>query len=174
MRQNPERRHGSRTSLRALRWQDIMERAVILAIVWAILTGGHAASWPLGLASISFALLLSLQLSPPSPRQFSYAGLPRFIGYFLFYSLKGGMQVAAIALRPRLDLQPGILEIELRLPDETSRVLLTCILGLLPGTLCMELQDRQLRLHVLDRRLAAEQDIRSAEDQVARLLRCPL
>ena len=84
------------------------------------------------------------------------------------------MQVAAIALRPRLDLQPGILEIELRLPDETSRVLLTCILGLLPGTLCMELQDRQLRLHVLDRRLAAEQDIRSAEDQVARLLRCPL
>lgn len=145
----------------------ILFRGTLLAVTWWILTGGALQSWGVGLVTIIFALAFSLRLRPPAVRTFSLARLPRFFLYFLMQSVKGGVQVARMALRPRLDLQPTMMEFELRLADEPARIFLASILNLLPGTLSAGLDGKNLHLHVLDRRMPIEREMRRAESWVA-------
>lgn len=147
----------------------LLLRAALGAIVWTVLSGGAPATWGIGLPALALAVALSLRLRPPGAPRFLVLGLPRFLAFFLFKSVKSGVQVAAMALRPRLDLRPAMLEIELRLPGETARIFLASTLNLLPGTLSCGLERQRLRLHVLDRRLPIERDVRQAEALVARL-----
>lgn len=145
----------------------ILFRGTLLAVIWWILTGGALHSWGVGLATIIVALAFSLRLRPPAVRRFSLARLPRFFLYFLVQSVKGGIQVARMALRPRLDLQPAMLEFELRLADEPARIFLASVLNLLPGTLSAGLDGSNLHLHVLDGRLPVEREMRHAESWVS-------
>lgn len=153
---------------------SLVIRAALLGGVWWVLAGGRVDSWGVGAASILLALFLSLWLAPPSRHGFSMLGLLGFARFFLYQSVKGGSQVAMIALRPRLDLQPAMLELPVRLPEGAAQVLLVCTLGLLPGTLVMEARGNCLRLHVLDRRLQAEPELRVAEYWIARMLKLEL
>lgn len=148
---------------------SVLFRAAIFALLWWILTEGHAGFWPLGVAGVALATLLSVQLIPPAQNRFSLARLPHFFLFFLWSAFKGGTQVAAMALRPRLDLHPAILELELRLPDEGARMFLATTLSLLPGTLSCALEGRRLSLHILDDRGPIEAEVRAAEAQVRAL-----
>lgn len=165
-------RPDSDTTARLL--PSMLIRAVLLGGAWWVLAGGRADSWGVGATGILLALFLSLWLAPPSKQGFSVLGLLGFACFFLFQSVKGGSQVAMIALRPRLDLQPAMLELPVRLPEGAAQVLLVCTLGLLPGTLVMEARGNCLRLHVLDRRLDAEPELRAAEYWIARMLKLEL
>lgn len=149
-------------------------RAVWFAVLWWILTGGGSDGWAIGAVTIALAVAVSLRLHAPGPMRVSIARVPGFLAFFLFESIKGGVQVAGMALRPRLDLQTTTMEIDLRLPDESARVFLTGTLSLLPGTLSFGLNGNRLLLHVLDRRMPIEQEVRNTEAQVARLFRIAL
>jgi multicomponent Na+:H+ antiporter subunit E len=153
---------------------SLLIRAALLCGTWWVLSGGRTDSWGVGAASVLLALFLSLWLTPPSRQGFSVLGLLGFARFFLVQSVKGGSQVAMIALRPRLDLQPDMLDLPIRLPEGAAQVLLICTLGLLPGTLVMEARGNSLRLHVLDRRLQAEPEMRTAEYWIARMLKLEL
>lgn len=149
--------------------QSVILRAALFCSIWWILTGGSAEAWPAGIGSVVLALTVSLWLLPPSPCRMVVGELPVFFAFFVASSVKGGMQVAEMALQPRLNLQPAMLEIPLRLPQEAERIFLVCMLSLLPGTLSTDLNGNRLQLHVLDSRLPIEQDVRNAELRVARL-----
>jgi multicomponent Na+:H+ antiporter subunit E len=153
---------------------SLLTRAAFLCGTWWVLAGGRSDSWGVGAVSILLALFLSLWLAPPSRYGFSLLGLLGFARFFLYQSVKGGTQVAMIALRPRLDLRPDMLELPIRLPEGAAQVVLVCTLGLLPGTLVMEAEDNCLRLHVLDRCLQAEPELRAAEYWIARMLKLEL
>lgn len=153
------------SAARAVLW-----RSALFAALWWALTDGRADGWGVGSVSILLAVVLSLRLLPPGPGHVSGLGLLRFLGFFFYQSLRAGTQVALIALRPRLALQPGIHEIDLRLPRGVGRVLLANTMSLLPGTLSMELRDNRLRLHVLDARAPTRAQVRSAEARVAHML----
>lgn len=152
----------------------VLLRGAVLVALWWLLTGGQDGIWIVGSATVALSLALSLKLAPPSAARFSLVGLIGFLGFFLLGSVQGGVQVALIALRPRLDLRPDVLDIPVRLPEGTAQVLLIGTLGLLPGTLAITLDAGRLRLHVLDRRLPAEHEVREAEKWIARLLRLEL
>lgn len=147
-----------------------LQRGAILALLWWVLAEGRMDSWGLGLFSVVLALGVSLWLSPPGRSRFSITGFLGFAGYFLIQSVKSGVQVAALALRPRLDLAPALLEVPITLPPGPARVLLINTLSLLPGTLSVGLNQNSLRLHVLDARLPIEAEVRAAEAHIARLL----
>lgn len=104
---------------------------------------------------------MRLRLSP--------AGLAAYAGFFLRQSVRGGFQVAAMALQPRRALTPALFEIPLRLPPGPALVLLTDTLNLLPGTLSVRLDGTTLTLHALDGRLPIVPEVRAAEAHVARL-----
>lgn len=148
----------------------IVLRGFAFALVWWVLAEGRADSWILGAPAVFLALLASLYLSPPGERRLDIVGVFGFIGFFLLQSLKAGVQVAGMALRPRLDLAPALLEFELRLPDGAARVWLVNTLNLLPGTLSVRIERDRLRLHVLDSRGPIEDEVRAAEMRIARML----
>lgn len=129
-----------------------LRRAVGLAVLWLIAAEGHLAAWPLALAGIGAATAASLWLLPPARvPAISLPGLAVFVLWFMRQSLLGGLQVAALALRPRQALRPALVELPLTLPPGPPRVLFTAALGLMPGTLGVRLHGDRLWVHVLDR-----------------------
>ena len=147
----------------------VLGRGALFAALWWVLAGGRADSWGVGGVSVILALAASLVLLPPAKGRFSPLGLAAFVGFFLVQSVKGGIQVAAMALRPRLDLAPAMLDLPLALPPGLARILLANTLTLLPGTLSVRIEGDRLRLHVLDRRLPIVEELRAAEAAIARI-----
>lgn len=153
----------------ALMARAVLARGVLFAGLWWVLAGARADSWGVGGASVGLALAASLRLLPPAPRRVCLRGLAAFVGFFIIQSVKGGIQVAAMALRPRLDLAPAMVDLPLALPPGPARVLLVSTLTLLPGTLSVRVEGGRLRLHVLDRRLPIVEELRAAEAAIARI-----
>lgn len=155
----------SLAAVRAVLW-----RSALFAGLWWVLTDGRADSWGVGSVSILAAVVLSLRLLPPVSTYVSRIGLLRFVVFFFDQSLRGGVQVAGFALRPRLALRPGVHDIALRLPEGIGRILLTNTLSLLPGSLSVELRGNRLCLHVLDEQAPTEAEVRRAEKHIAHML----
>lgn len=153
--------------------QSVILRTALLCLLWWTLTDGRSDAWGVGSVAILMALMLSLKLMPPSAG-ISLVGLAGFTIFFLLQSVKGGMQVARIALRPRLSLNPALIDISVRLPEGRAQVMLTGTLSLLPGTLARAIDGGRMQLHVLDKGMPAEQEVRTAEKWIARLLRVEL
>lgn len=150
--------------------KSLLLRAGVFATLWWILAEGSFLAWGVGLASVVLALIASLILLPPAPSRLSLLGAASFLVFFLLQSFSGGVQVARMALRPRPDLRPAVLDIPLRLPEGGARLLLAATLNLLPGTLSAGLEGGHLRMHVLDQRFPSESAVRAVETRIARLL----
>lgn len=149
-----------------------LARGLAFALLWWVLTEGRSDSWGVGLVSVALATFASLWLWPSSGAgRLSIVGLFGFASFFLIESVKGGVQVAAMALRPRLDLEPALVEVPLTLPPGSATVLLVNTLSLLPGTLSVRIEGNRLRMHVLDARLPVLDAVRAAEARIARLFR---
>jgi multicomponent Na+:H+ antiporter subunit E len=152
----------------------ILIRTIALALLWWVLTEAHPDAWPIGLVAVAAALRVSLYLQPPSGHRASPIGTLAFVAFFIWQSIKAGVQVAVLALRPATALRPQLLDVRLTLPPGLPSALLTASLGLMPGTLGVELAHGRLRLHVLDPRFGDEGDLRALEQRVARMLGVPL
>jgi multicomponent Na+:H+ antiporter subunit E len=149
--------------------RTVIIRTALFCMLWWMLTGGNLYGWIVGAITIVIAVAVSVRLQPPGRQRIRLAGLPAFFIYFVAKSVAGGVQVAMMAGRPRIQLCPAMLEMRLRLPQEAERIFLACILSLLPGTLSAGLDGSLLRLHVLDANAAIEEEVREAESRVARL-----
>jgi multicomponent Na+:H+ antiporter subunit E len=144
-------------------------RGLSFVALWWILAEGRFDGWLLGGPAVVAATWASIKLSPPAPMPIRLAGVFGFLGFFLWNSILGGIQVAGMALRGRAALQPTLIELPVSLPYVSARVLLINALGLMPGTLGVDMDDSSLRLHVLDERLPVIADARALELVIARL-----
>lgn len=149
--------------------RTVVTRLLLFTGIWWILTDGDEQAWAVGSAVVLAALLVSLRLMPAGPRRVSLRGFLAFSVFFVVRSVIAGTQVALIAMRPRLDLHPVIIEMPTRLQDEAERTFLVSTVSLFPGTLSAGLEGNKLRLHVLDERMPVEEELRSIEFRVARL-----
>lgn len=116
------------------------------AALWAILSEGKG--WAVGVPVVFIATAASSLVTPAS--RWSLAGLVRFLPYFVWNSLRGGVDVAARALNPRLPIDPAIVHYEIRLDSTEARVLMADTVTLLPGTLTADLKGNVLLVHVLN------------------------
>ncbi len=142
-------------------------RAVLFALMWWILTDGAMDSWLVGAPVVLFATLVSVVLLPPF--SWSLTGIVRFIPFFLWHSLRGGVDVARRALHPRLPISPGLFDHKWRLPPGLPRVFMANTVSLLPGILSTELDEEHLRVHVLDDTSDFAEELTVLEKQVARV-----
>jgi multicomponent Na+:H+ antiporter subunit E len=149
--------------------RSIFLRGLMFVSLWWILAEGRVDGWLLGSVAVAAASWASIKLLPPGKRPIRLAGLIGFLRFFLWNSLRGGMQVAGMALRGRAALQPGIIELQVMLPQGGARILLVNALGLMPGTLCVDLDETVLRLHLLDERLPVVAEARALEAAIAGL-----
>lgn len=147
----------------------LLLRLLLFACLWWVLAEGRPDGWLLGGVAVIVATWASVALQPQAALGLRLAALPGFLAFFLINSVLGGWQVALMALRGRGALQPAFLELPLNLPAGAPQVLLTNVLGLMPGTLGVELADDRLRLHVLDERLPVVAKARALERRIAAL-----
>ncbi|UHD16609.1 Na+/H+ antiporter subunit E [Thiocapsa bogorovii] len=142
-------------------------RTVGFAFVWVVLVGPDPASWTIGGPFVVAATLASLRLSEPRDRKLSLIRLAGFVPYFLRESLRGGLDVAARVLVPRLRVQPGNQEYSVRLKSPEARLIFIDSISLLPGTLSADLLGDRLTVHALDVRTDVEGDLIALERRIA-------
>ena len=142
-------------------------RTALFTLLWWILTEGATSSWLIGAPVVVLAVLASGVLLPGA--SWSLPGILRFIPFFLWHSLRGGVDVAGRALHPRLPISPGLLEHPWRLPAGLPRVLMANTVSLLPGTLSTELGEEFLQVHVLDQTGTFKSELTQIETRVARM-----
>jgi multicomponent Na+:H+ antiporter subunit E len=121
-------------------------RILGFGVLWSILSGFEG--WHIGVPAVLIASA-ALPIGTPADR-WSLAGLARLLPYFLWNSLRGGVDVAVRALHPGLPINPGILHYEMRLQSPAARVLMANTVTLLPGTLSADLKGNDLSVHVLN------------------------
>jgi len=140
-------------------------RIVMFAIIWWILTDGAMDSWLVGVPVVLVASLVSGMLLPPC--HWSLKGIAHFVPFFLWHSLRGGLDVTMRAFHPRMPIFPQILEYPMQLPPGLPRVFMVNTVSLLPGTLSTELSGDCLRVHVLDVNRPVLSELKLIEQTVA-------
>ncbi len=79
-----------------------------------------------------------------------------YIFVFLYYVLKGGLDVAWRVLHPKMPIEPGIVKLQSELETETGRTALANSITLTPGTLSLDVHDGVITVHTLTKEGAEE------------------
>jgi len=148
---------------------SFLGRVLVFGALWVILAEGDSRAPWLGVLAAFIAAATSLYALPPRERAVSLLALPAFLSFFVRQSVRGGFQVATLALWPGHGLRPALMHLPIQLPAGKPRVFMAAVMGLMPGTICVRLDDERLFVHVLDERLPVEQEVRELELRIARL-----
>lgn len=148
-------------------------RFLLFATLWLIVAGPEPTSWIIGGPTIALAAWVSLGLGGrfdrPHPSGLRLLGLMRFIPYFAIESLRGGLDVAARVMRPRVRIDPGFLRYPVRLRSPSAQVVFIDSISLLPGTLSADLRNGVIDVHALDISADLEPELERLEGRVARV-----
>lgn len=144
-------------------------RLLLFAGLWWVLAEGRNDAWLPGGAVVLAAAWASVRLGRPASVSISLTGLAGFLRFFLWSSIRGGIQVADMALRGPTALRPALIELSVNLPPGGERVLLVNTLSLMPGSVGVDLQGATLQLHVLDAGLPVVTDVQALEAAIGRL-----
>ncbi|MCQ4312345.1 Na+/H+ antiporter subunit E [Pseudomonas stutzeri] len=149
------------------RWADGLGWMLLYGALWTLFAEGGG--WLLGVPSIVLAVVLSVWLGI-RPWRPSLSVLPGFVWFFLGRMVAGGWDVAVRALHPRRPLQPAWLDYPLRSESPRVRLLLSALIGLLPGSLSSRIDGNRMRVHVLDERQPWEPTVIELEQRLSQLL----
>ncbi len=163
MKNSPKRPFPSAVTLQA-----VALRTAGFSLLWWILAEGRFEDLGFIIGCVAVAVTVSVCLWPPGAWRCRPLGLIRFVPYFLWRSLQGGIDVARRAFAPSMPLQPEVITVPLG-SSESQNLLLTWIVSLLPGTAGIRLEEDNLKAHVLDSRLPVRRNIEELRDRLARL-----
>lgn len=120
----------------------------LFLLLWLILSGGGG--WVFGVAAALAAAALACRLPLAWPG-LNLARLPACLGFFSQQLFIGGWDVARRALHPKMPIDPAW-EVHAFSSDNPSvHLLLSALVGLMPGTLASHYAAGQLHIHTLDR-----------------------
>lgn len=124
-----------------------------LTLVWVGLWGSVTFANVLGGLAVAVLLLVLLPLRDvPGKAVVAPLALMRFAGHFVVDLFTASWQVAAMALKPRLQLRQAVLAVPVRGSSDTLLTVLADAISLTPGTLTLEVDrpSATLYVHVLD------------------------
>ena len=123
---------------------------ILLFLVWIGVTNSLNIQELIVGAIVSF--LIAKFFTPK--REFNLKDLAvkyiRFIPIFLKNLIESNIAVAKIVLNPKLPINTGIVKLKTDLTNEHDRLILANAITLTPGTITVELRDRELFIHVLN------------------------
>jgi multicomponent Na+:H+ antiporter subunit E len=125
---------------------------IVLAAVWATLWGFNAFNFLVGFV-LGYGLMSVTRRAFPSTSYFNKVGqLVRFFAFFLRELVVANIQLAGLVLKPRLDIQPGVVAVPLDARTNLEITLVANLIALTPGTLSLELSPdgRVLYVHGID------------------------
>lgn len=144
-------------------------RVMLFAPFWIVLAGPDPWSWVIGLPTVLVAALLGLRLAPVRREQVVFRGAMGLLPFFLWQSVRGGLDVARRILQPRLAIDPGFRVYRTRLSSRGAQVLFLNAISLIPGTLSTDLRGGRLRVHTIDVSMSLTADLATLERLVGAL-----
>ena len=143
-------------------------RLVFFALLWIILSGDPGREPFIAGLGILAATLTSLALWTRNPINLRWRGLPALGAYFLWSSLKGGVDISSRALRPTMPLRTRLIEFQSNLTSESSLVIFAWMISLMPGTACVTLLNKsRLTVHVVDSETYDHASLLALETKIA-------
>tara|TARA_R110002051_G_scaffold90269_3_gene158972 strand:+ start:36845 stop:37258 length:414 start_codon:yes stop_codon:yes gene_type:complete len=128
--------------------------------------------WLLGLPLALLAAWAGVRASlHVGPVQLRY--LPAFLGFFIAELFIGGWDVARRAWHPRLPIKPQWVRYQMSCTEPRVQLLLSAMVGLLPGTLASHFEGQTLHLHALDHQQNWRNTVGRLERHLGRLLQGP-
>lgn len=154
-------------------------RGTGLALIWAFFAGWTVDYASYGVVSVAAATAISLILLPPQrgphpvawPRRVWFFAL--LLGWFLWQSAKGGVDVAIRALRVTPDIAPEVIAAEVELPEGHARQVAMLLMNLMPGSMIqrgpLATEDPEVvELHTLSAALRPAEQWRQLQQRTAR------
>lgn len=138
-------------------------------LIWIALTDGEAI-WPWGTVLALAAAAASLPDMPV--RSGRFRAILRFFPRAPFLAreaIMSGWDVATRALKPRMVLQPGFLDVPLRGDLPQLHMAVAYAITIMPGSMAVTLTPTCLHLHVVDERLPNRDSVRQMEQRLAPL-----
>ncbi len=143
---------------------------VLFVGLWWLLSGEDRQSWIVGVPTIILAwwvfsrsrgaVLVPVRLGP----------LVSFLRLFFNFSVRGSVDVARRVLSREMDIDPGVVRFTFtKLAPGGGRLLFVAVIGLCPGTLCFDLGDDSVSVHVLDRNAPINDELCRVEAAIAAL-----
>lgn len=152
---------------------DFWIRIALFSIFWMLLTGWQPSSWGVGGIFIIVASFLSLSLTDKQQTE-KWLIKPTksisFLYYFFVQSLRGGWDIAKLALMPQSQLSPGVIIYRTDLVTESQIFTLMQVLSLLPGTVSAHRQGCEITIHVLNLNSFDRTEIDDCQLRVSALL----
>lgn len=149
----------------------LITRTLMIGLLWWVLTEGDLAISILGLVGVGVAVVVSFWLLPNKTWAIRPFAVIRFLPFFIWQSLLGGLDVALRAMRPGVNINPIVIRHSLSLKSEAAQVLFIWVISLLPGTAGVDLHESQARIHVLDETFADSATFRQLEHKIACLFK---
>lgn len=148
-------------------WTAFFGWCLTFALLWALLAGGQG--WGFGGIAVVAASAMAVWLKP-AVRLPGWRSLPAFLWFFLRSAVHGGWDVAIRAWQPSLPIHPDWVEYEMRSEDARVRLMLSAMVGLLPGTLASHYDGSRLVIHALDSRQEWAATVETLETHLIQLL----
>ena len=118
---------------------------------WLAIAGASPADLPVGTVAAVAATWASLRLIPLQQWNMRPLKVAKYVLHFFWQSIIAGIDVARLALDPRMPLNPVFIIYHPRLPPSLLRDEFFAITSLLPGTLpAGPARDNGLVIHCLD------------------------
>jgi multicomponent Na+:H+ antiporter subunit E len=147
-------------------------RLLVFLFLWIVLSGPTWRDPILAGLGILTAAAASLWLWPAHSLKLAWWRLPGLAAYFLWASLRGGVDIAWRALSPSMPLRPNLMEFGTRLPTGQGVVFFAWMISLMPGTASINLRNgNTITVHVVDTQVYDVEELRRLEDLVAAFLR---
>lgn len=125
-------------------WMMLQENYTFSSFV----TGFLLATFVFAFLAAPVATLPTVQVKA-APRFFRWlAGVVRLTLYFIWELIKSNQQVGLLILKPKLDLKPGIIAMELKGRSSEQIALLSVLITLTPGTLVVEVSEKRDRMYI--------------------------
>lgn len=143
--------------------------ALTCALVWWVLAAPRTDAWVAGAIAVVLGVAIHTALGGRRDTGIRPVALPAFVPFFLWQSVRGGLDVARRAFTPSLPLAPGFIDYRVGLPEGPARVFFVNCISLLPGTFSADLQGRMLRVHLLADDGSGQERLVDLEARVGRL-----
>jgi multicomponent Na+:H+ antiporter subunit E len=128
-----------------------MTRFVAALLAWLVLLPSIAiADVAIGVAAAACASWVSIRLAPPGTGRIGIVALLAYVPHFLWFSLRGGLDVARRAMLADMRLLPGVVDVPTALPRGFARHTFATITSLMPGSLPCGDTPSSLHYHCLD------------------------
>lgn len=151
--------------IRTLRVRLSWTATIGLTIVWMMLWGDLS----IAAATLGLAVALAVQLAFPLPdvpemERFRPVALARLSAWVLWGLVRASVVLAVSVLAVRRPLQHALIRVPLRSESAFVQAMTVEVVTLIPGSVVVELIDRELVLHVFD--AASDEAIERARDEV--------